>query len=304
MTTSDIKTRFENAINNFVNKVKSDPNILSVVLYGSLANDTVWEKSDMDVYVQVRDMKICMQSFCLEEEGLIINVNMQTEFDFKRMIERSIGGDWTFSMFSKARVVYAKDESFKKFMEDFQEMGEDDRALAFFRQSTWLIGTMEKIEKWLTVKDDPLYAQLWVLKAAEIYANMRLILDKKPPSREALLKVMAYDPAAITPIYEKPMQGKMSKEEVNNALEFYKNFLIDNLDLLKRPVVENMNGGESLTITTLTKRFGMWSHDIYHIFDFLEEMGVVARVTEIVKITPKSRCEHEEVAFIYFNDEE
>jgi len=300
----DIKARFESALLSFTEKIKNDTNILSIILCGSLANDTVWEKSDMDIYVLVREMKLSTQSYCIEEDGLILNVSLQSEFDFKRSLERSLGGGWMFSMFSQARVIYSKDDSFRDFIGKFQQMGSDDRALSFFQNSTGLIYFMEKIEKWLTVKDDPLYAQLWVLKAAEHYANMRLILDKKPPSREAVLKVMDYAPECIKHLYERPMQGFMNREEVWDVLKFYRKFLEDNLDLLKKSVVEYMSDGNVRTVTTLVKHFGMWSHDIYHIFDFLEEMGIVARVTENARITPKSRKSVEEVAFIYIDNPE
>ncbi|MCL2360460.1 MAG: nucleotidyltransferase domain-containing protein [Defluviitaleaceae bacterium] len=297
----EIKARFEAALDSFVQKIKTDPNILAVILFGSLANDTVWEKSDLDVYVLVRDIKLTTESFCIEEDGLTLNVHMKTEFDFKRQLERSIGGGWRISMFSKARVIYSKDDSLQDYLEKSQQVGADDKALAFFQNATYLIGIMEKIEKWLTVKDDPLYAQLWTLKAAEQYANMRLILDNKPPSREALLKVMEYAPEAISHLYERPLQGAMTREEVWDVLKIYRQFLADNLDLLRQPVAGYMADGEVRTITTLAKHY-MADSGIYHVFDFLEEMGVVARVTETVRITPKSRREVEEVAFIYIEE--
>jgi hypothetical protein len=283
----------------FVDKIKNDPNILAVILCGSLANDTVWEKSDMDIYVLVREMKLTTGSFCIDEDGLLLNIMLSTEFDFKRELERSLGGGFMFSMFSQARVVYSKDESFKGFMEDFKKMGADDRALTFFGYASGMIYYMEKIEKWLTVKDDPLYAQLWALKAAEFYANMRLTLDNKPMSRESVLKVMAYDPETMKNLYERPMQGHMDREEIWSVLEFYRKFLEENLDLLKQPVAQYMSGGEVRTVTGLVKHFRIDSHGIYHIFDFLAEMGICARVTENVRITPKSRSSVEEVAFMY-----
>jgi len=299
---TNIKARFEAALESFVNKIKNDPNIRAVILCGSLANDTVWEKSDMDTYVLVREMKFTTKSFCIEEDGLIINVGLQTEFDFKRGLERSLGGGMMFSMFSQARVIYSKDDSLKGFLEDFQQMGMDDRALAFLQSSSGLIYYMEKIEKWLTVKDDPLYTQLWTLKAVEHYANMLLVLDKKPPSRESVLKVMEYAPEKLKHLYERPMLGAMTREELWDVLKFYHQFLADNVDLLKRPVEKYMSDGEARTVTALVKHFGTDSHYIYHIFDFLEEMGVVARVTETVRITPKSRSTVEEVAFVYIDN--
>ena len=256
----------------------------------------------MDVWVLVRDIKLTLHDFCIEEDGLILNIKLTTEFDFKRHVEKSLGGDFSHSMLMQARVIHTKDESITSFLADFTQVGADDRALTFFQLACDLISRMEKIEKWLTVKEDPLYAQLWALKAAEEYANAQLVLDNKPTSREAILKVMAYAPEKMRPLYERPMQGFMTREEVETTLAFYRSFLIENLDLLKQPIISYMADGIPRTITTLTKHFRMWSHGIYHIFDFLEEMGIVARVTENTRLTPKSRNTVEEVAFIYIEN--
>ena len=299
MSQTNIKARFEAALNAFVDKIKPDPNVLAVVLWGSLANDTVWEKSDMDTVVLVRDAKLSANSYCIEEDGLIINADMQTEFDFKRRMERSRGGGITNSMYMQAKVIYAKDESLHDFMRESQKIGKDDAALAFLASAGFLIYYMEKIEKWLTVKNDPMYAQMWVVLSAAHYANMLLLLDGKPISRESVLKVMEYAPRQIEPVYRKPLQGQMTSDDVRNVLKLYRAFLENNLDLLRIPVENYMSDGEVRTVTNLSKHFGIDSHNLYHVFDFLDEMGVVARVTETVRITPKGRRAAEEVAFMY-----
>ena len=299
---TEIKARFEAALLAFVDKIKNDPNILAVVLYGSMANDTVWEKSDMDTTVLVREMKLTTKSFCIEEDGLIINATIQSEFDFKRGLERSLGGGFKNSTYMQARVVYARDESLHEFLKSVQKMGKDDVALAFFKMASGLIYYMEKIEKWLTVKEDPLYAQKWILEGVSVYANMILLLNNKPVSRESVLKVMEFAPGLVEPVYKKPLQGHMAVDEVWQVLKFFRKFLEDNIDLLKLPVTKFMSDGEVRTVTALVKHFGMSSHDIYHIFDFLGEMGIAARVTETVRITPKSRRAVEEVAFVYVGE--
>ena len=298
-----ISARFEAALATFVDKVKVDPNVLAVIVIGSLANDVVWEKSDMDVTVLVKDLKLMAYSFCIEEDGLIINVGLYDEFKFKRSQERSLGGGFGQSFYNKARVVYAKDDTLKTFLDDLQKTGEDDRALTFFQLTAGLVYYMEKIEKWLTIKADPAYAQYWVLKAADSYANMVLVADRKPLSREAVLKVMEYAPEKIEHLYLRPMRGMMTHDEVVYVIEFFRGFLHDNIDLIRKPVDDYMNDGDVRTVTALVKHFGGSSHDIYHIFDFLEEYGIVGRVSEPVKITPKSRRTADEVAYIYIENE-
>jgi predicted nucleotidyltransferase len=298
----DIKARFEAALQSFTDKVKPDPNVRAVILYGSLANDMVWEKSDMDVIVLVREMKLTTNEFCIEEDGLVLNVKLVVEFEFKRHIEGSLGGSASHSFYYHARVVYAKDDSLRDVFERFKHMGRDDQAISVFQYTTWLSSGMEKIEKWLTVKEDPLYAQFWLLKTVETYANMRLVLDGKPNSREAVLKVTEYDAAVMNFLYERPMAGHMTAGEVWEALRFFKRFLTDNLEIIKQPVTAYMTDNEARTVTSLAKHFRMSPHEITHVFDFLEEMGIVARVTVYTRITPKSRDTVEEVAYVYIEN--
>ena len=298
------QARFEAALAAFVEKIKPDPNILAVIVIGSLTNDTVWEKSDLDVGVFVREMQIPRANLCIEEDGLRFSVDVQTLFEFKRNLERDVGGGLSNSMFTNARVLYSKDGSIDDLLKSVQKLGKDDIALNFFHLASGLLYIMEKIEKWLTVKNDPQYAALWVLQSAYYYANLRLVLDGKPLNREAVLKVMDYAPEFMAPVYVRPMQGPMTVEEVWDILKLFKNFLSQNLDMLSQPVVNYMSDGNARTVSTLEKHFRLDSHGVFYIFDFLEEMGVVARVTETVKITPKSRRAVEEVAYVYIWEED
>lgn len=295
---NDIRKRFEDALQSFTDRLRPDPNVIAVILCGSLSNDTVWEKSDMDVGVVVREQNLPVTSFCAEEDGLIINVDIKKEFDFKRMLEKSLGSGFLYSYYAKARIVYTKDESLRDYLASAQNVGADDRALIFFQMATGMIYYIEKTEKWLTVKKDPQYAQLWILKAAEHYANMRLVLDGRPPSREAILKVMEYAPERIEHVYLRPMRGYMSLGEIKDSLDYFKKFLEDNIELIKKPVMEFMSDGEVHTVTALVKRFGCSSHDIYHVFDFLAQMGVVGRMSEAAAVTPRSKKAIDEVVFI------
>ena len=66
--------------------------------------------------------------------------------------------------------------------------------MTFMQDATSLIYFMEKIEKWLTVKDDPQYARLWVLYSASTYANMRLLLDGRSYTGRFLSGVLCNKP--------------------------------------------------------------------------------------------------------------
>jgi hypothetical protein len=74
-------------------------------------------------------------------------------------------------------------------------------ALSVFYMASALVGIYEKCQKWLIARKDPLYAQYFLLKAAEIIANMELCLSGEPGSRESIQKAMKLNPGAISPFY-------------------------------------------------------------------------------------------------------
>lgn len=294
----DTLKRYQEAVESFTNKVKNDPNVIAVFLAGSLAYDKVWEKSDVDMTVIIRDQEITTYSYAIDEDDIIINVGLTTRTKFKKMLGSSKGGGITHSMISRGKFLYTTDDSLNEALEDFKKIGADDMELSFFVESNFLIGVAEKIEKWLTVKEDPLYAQLYVVFAANQLANMKLISLGISPSRESVLQVMEIDPDFIRPFYEAPLSGRMTEEHIRGLLVRIYGFLEEHADYLFAPAEQYMSDGEIKTVTMLTKKFGLDSHAITHIFDFLAKIGKIDKVSETIRITPKGKKLVEEVAYI------
>ena len=68
-----LRRRYEEALQAFLEKVQLDPYVLAAILFGSLAYDEVWEKSDIDVMLVGREEKNVERSFCLVENGINIH---------------------------------------------------------------------------------------------------------------------------------------------------------------------------------------------------------------------------------------
>lgn len=295
----EVTHRYQKALDTFVEKARQDPNVNAVILMGSLAYDQVWQKSDVDLLVVVRDQKLETRDYCIDEDNIILNVALITRSAFRAMLGRTRAGDFLHSLHARSKVIYTIDESIAEYLAEIQHLGTDDIELTFFQLVCHLVGLMEKIEKWLVVKNDPLYAQFYILKTSTVLADMKLLLAKESPNRESVRRVMELDPDFIVPFYERPMTAPMTQQEVYASLALMRQFLQDNLALISRPALRFMEDGELKTVTMLVSHFGIDSHGIYHVFDFLTEMGVVQKVTQTIRITPKGKKLLEETAFIY-----
>lgn len=298
----ELKERYTAAVNSFISKVKDDPNVIAVIVCGSLAYDLVWEKSDIDMIMVVRDQVLKTKSYCIIEDGITINVELVVRSSFKRGMEREIGGSFTQSYFAKGKVVYTTDDSLYEYCEELRTLGSDDIALSVFYMASSLVGIYDKCRKWLTVRKDPLYAQYFLLKAAEIIANMELCLNGEPASRESIQKALKLNPMLIAPFYQDAMSHHLGEEELSRAMERIDTYLKQHLDILKKPVIEFMGDEQIKTVTLISKYFHTEGHFIVEIFDYLAEMGVIEKVSQTIRITPKSKMAVEELGYLYIRE--
>lgn len=296
---AQLKERFTVAVNSFISKIKDDPNVIAVIVCGSLAYDMVWEKSDVDMTVVVRDQKLKNDSYCIVEDGITINVYLMVRSNFKRGLERNIGGSFSQSYFSKGKMVYTSDDSLHEYFDNLKKLGSDDIALSAFYIACMLVGTYEKCQKWLTVRKDPAYAQYFLLNAAELIANMELCLNGEPSSRESLQKALVLNPEMIKTFYLDAMSRHFSEEEIAKAIKKIDKYLEQHLDIIKKPVIEFMADEEIKTSTLISRYFHAESHFIIGIFEYLAEKGVIEKVSQTIRITPNSKLAVEELGYLY-----
>lgn len=296
---AELKERYTAAVDSFISKVKDDPNVIAVIVCGSLAYDMIWEKSDIDMTVVVRDQILKNDNYSIIEDGITINVYLMVRSAFKRGMERNVGGSFPQSYFSKGKIAYTTDDSLYDYYEDLKNLGSDDIALSVFYIASILVGIYDKCQKWLIVRKDPLYAQYYLLRAAEVIANMELCLNGEPSSRESIQKALAINPEVLKTFYQDAMSHHFSEEEIIKAIEKIDKYLEHNLDIIKKPVIEFMSDQEIKTSTLIAKHFHMESHFIIDIFDYLAEKGVIEKVSQTIRITPKSKLAVEELGYLY-----
>jgi predicted nucleotidyltransferase len=295
---SELKIRYQQAIDQFIDKIKDDINVIAVILGGSVAYDVIWEKSDVDMTVVVRDQKLSSDNLSITEDGITFNLYLVQRSTFKRGMEGSIGGSFLHSFMAKGKIVYTKDESLYEFFEDIKQIGEDDRAISAFYITSEMLANMHKVEKWMVARKDLMYAQYFFLKLAEQVAQMELCIRGIPNSRTAIQKAIDLNPEIMKIFYQEPMTHLMTEAELTNGLRKLDSYLEDKIDLFKKPVVEYLSNHEIRTVSMIAKRLGSESHYIIDVLDYLAEKGVIDKVTQLIKLTPKSRLSMEEIGFL------
>lgn len=298
-TQAELKQRYMAAVHSFIDKIKDDPSVIAVIVSGSLAYDVVWEKSDIDMTVIVRDQVLKNDNYSIIEDGININAFLMTRSDFKRAAESCIGGSWFLSYLTNGQIVYSSDESLVEYFEDMKTIGSDDAALSVFFIAGELTDIRDKVNKWLVARKDPVYAQYFLLKAAEPIARMEMCLAGLPFSRNSIQKVLKMNPEVITPFYQDAMTHLMTEKEILEGIAKIDAYLEKHLDIIKKPVIACMADQQIKTITILSRYFRQEPHYIVGMFEYLVEKGVLERVSQTIRITPRGKKTVEEIGYLY-----
>ena len=287
--------RYLNAVESFVEKAKKDVNIIAVIIAGSLANDVVWEKSDIDAMAVVRDQKLKISEFTLDEDGIPLNMNVQERSNFVRMLER---GGWNASFMAKARVMYTTDESITKMLEQSKIIGGKDAQVSAMFSAADAVCFIEKCEKWLYIKQDYTYCRYYIIKLAESLAQLEIWMNKEAPGREVLQRAQALNPGLVERFYYYPLSRELNRAELEELLDEADAYLMKHIDYISEPVLDYLSDGEVRTLTVLQRQFRAGGHFFVHLLDWFASKGIVERLSETVKLTPKSRPAFEEIAFV------
>lgn len=296
---AELRERYMAAVDSFVSKVKDDPNVIAVIVSGSLAYDVIWEKSDIDMTVVIRDQNLKNDNYCIVEDGITINVYLAQRSGFKRHMEQSIGGSWLHSYMSKGKIVYSTDDSLYEYYEEIKKIGADDMALSMVYLAAELIENRDKCMKWLTARKDPLYAQFFLLLCAEAMVRMEACSHQLTIGRDTIQKAMELNPDAIRPLYTDAMSHHLSEEEILSRIEHVDRYLLEKSEIFKKPVLDFMADQQIKTMTLIAKHFRAESHFMVGVFEYLAEIGVIEKAAQTIRITPKSRMAVEEIGYIY-----
>ena len=112
MGKASVHQTFSDALDLLVEQVKTDRSVLAAILCGSLAHDTVWAKSDIDlVLVTIDDKKVDSTALAIYSNGVNIHAFLIPRSEFRKTVEGAIRNSIMHSLLAKGRLLYTHDET-------------------------------------------------------------------------------------------------------------------------------------------------------------------------------------------------
>ena len=292
---------FSVALDALIDQVKLDRSILAAVLCGSLAHDTVWSRSDIDlVLVTIDDKKIESGSVSLYADGVNVHALLYPRAEFRKIVDGSLRNSFTHSFLAKGKLLYTHDDTIADLFASLKTIGDRDRALALFRAATLAMPSLYKAHKWMKTRGDLDYTALWILYTANSVAQIEVIGAGLVADREVIPQAMKLNPALFATIYSELLNAKKTSRQVQTALDTVDAYLASRARELFAPVLEHLaEVGEARSCTEVDDHFAktMGIEHVVTACEYLADLGLIGKASTAARLTKRSNVDVQELAF-------
>src|SRR3954454_17545523 len=177
-------SRFETALNQFIDRISDDRYVLAVVLVGSLSKETIWARETLGLWIIEADgvsRRLPSDgegeriSRILVEDGINIHAEVIPRARFKKMVEGTSRTAFSCSFFAHRQIVYSKDPSIEGWFETANAVAIKDQERELLVFSTWTIDEHRHARKRLDIKRDPELAAQGIVSSAHSIAHTEII---------------------------------------------------------------------------------------------------------------------------------
>jgi predicted nucleotidyltransferase len=302
----EVQEKYDAALRTLVDKIQADPYILAAILMGSLAYDTVWRRSDIDLLLVTQETRLPQEGLCLVESGISINSFLTTRSGFRRILEGSVQGSFLHSTLVKGRMLFCREEPLAELFEARHYLSQRDRAIQLLSAVSRVLPGFVKAEKWFYAKRDFDYCSFWILKCVDALATIEVLLHDAIPGREVIHQALAYNAALFRVLYTDLLHGHAAEANLERTLGLIRGYLHAHAGVLFEPIFSYLREeGELRSMTDInhyfSRHFNIESVGIA--CEWLADEGFLQKLAMPVRLTDKSRTSVEEAAY-YFAGEE
>ena len=298
------KRRYWAALDKLTAKLQEDYYVLAGLLYGSLARGEAWEKSDIDMFIVLRDEqeKRTRPIVWLTEDRINIFAEVFSRNDFKRALEGTLQGSVLHSVRSQCKLLFTKDESIAAWFDESAHIGDRDQAFQLLRTALDVFYPLEKAQKWLHAKRDVNYSFLWTLHTVNALARVEVVLNGEAPGREALDQALAFNPDFFNAVYVDLINGPKTEQTIKRALDMVDGYLEERTERIFAPVLDylaEVDGPRTATELNTHFRKKIQSDFLGCACEWLADHGVIEKLSSPIRLTRKSRVTVDEPAYYY-----
>lgn len=298
---SEIHPDIEDAIERFTDTIAEDRYIVAAILTSNLAEENVWEKTNVHITIIMRDGSKYQHKECqLIEDGIPIRVNHYTRSQFKQLLERNLQGSSLHSIFSQSEILFTKDPTLAELFNEIEIVNERDKQSQLFNIASSVTTILAKAEKWYYIKKDYDYTFYYLMYAVRELARIETIMQGEAPKRKVIYQALKHNPKFFNSIFTDILNIPKDEETLGRVLEQIDEYLEDNVQTFFKPLLDFLeeSGGER-SLSDIHDHFGSRQLWINMACEWLAQKEILEQFSSPIRLTMDSKVSVEEPAYFY-----
>jgi uncharacterized protein len=221
--------RFQAALNQLTERVAADRYVLAIVLVGSLAEETIWHRETLRLWVieadgvsrrlpsDGNDERVFR---ILVENGINLHAEVIPRSRFKKMVEGASRTAFSCNFFARRQIVYSKDPSIDTWFKQADSVATKDRERELLTFSTWTIHAHRHARRRLDVKGDLELAAQDILGAAHSVAHTEIIRQGQVWEQDVIYRAIEGATELFQTIYLDVLAKRKNRRVLSRQLSF------------------------------------------------------------------------------------
>lgn len=303
--------RFQEALQQFIERLAEDRYVLAVVLVGSLIEETVWRRESLGLWIieadgvsrrlpsDGNDERVFR---ILVENGVHLHAEVIPRSRFKQMVEGASRTAFSCNFFAQRKIVYSVDPSIESWFLKANSVAVKDRERELLTFSTWTIHAHRHAKKRLEIKQDLDLAAQEVLSAAHSIAYTEIIRRGEVWEQDVIYRAIDGDPELFQTIYLDVLAKRKSKKVLTAALEAVHGYLQAHYREHLKPLLAFLKKQNRVVpLSEISDHFAFSQIFPWHLesaCEWLEREGQVEKLSAPFKLTKRSLERVEEPAYM------
>ncbi|MHA1953087.1 MAG: nucleotidyltransferase domain-containing protein [Candidatus Heimdallarchaeaceae archaeon] len=302
---AQIRARYEQALEAYIEKIKQDPYVIAVILGGSLAYYDVGQDSNLDTMIIVKDTAESTHHRVhrvFTEDGITIDAFVMKRDRFRRHCEGIIQGGQYHSFLSKAKILYTTDESLREYIKDSNYFGSKDREIQLLNFYSGAFYNLYKARKFLYIIGDIYGSYSFYTQMIRYLAQIEVALEGIIPLREVIQQALKLNPPFFEKVFIEASEMKKTKETMTEMIKTCEEYLDERMDIAYKPVLDYLaEVGEFRTHQEILEYLESMSGQRVPFLNLRElvRRGWVLDTVEEKRITDRSQPLMNEPAYLY-----
>ena len=305
MEDEKIRQKFSIALNQFVERIKSDSSILAVFVLGSYSNGILWEKSDIDMVIITNEEKVQQDLIIINENEVQINAYCISRAEYRRSQQRFLAGSMMHHMLSTSKLIYSIDRGISDFNRDMFFVSERDKELQIMIMSEFLAGNIHKLKKTLFIEESLEKCHSWLISAVTNIATILILNEHHIPGRDVITQALEVsDNQILKLIIDHVFKQGYSESNLGYSIDLIENFLKENYQAFYKPLIQYLK--ESIGERThsevdlhFRKATNYPNLTLVESIIWLSDQGILMTGVKPKRITSRSRVTVDEVTVYY-----